>query len=412
MKSKDLSCYTWQEIAPNCSLFATGCHEMPKTSNIKFTDRYILGLKATDIHYERADSGARGLNIRVSPDGTKIWRVSYSFDGKRQRRPIGEHPRMSLADARARRDEVFDGLRRGVDILEATTQEARASHAFEKVAEEFIQRHVEEKSDDPDDAARIIRKEFVAVWGSRDIRTIKKPDIHKVLDAIVDRGAPVSANRALARVRKLFRWCVSRGILETPPTYAIGMPTQETARERVLKPVELVKLWRTADEIGYPFGHFFKLLLLAGQRRENVAGMRWDALDGDLWSLGTKTTAHLLPLPKAALAVLADLPRLAGSPYVFPSNKLSTHITTYSDAKEALHSSGVKGGTFHDLRRTMASTLPALGVDETVSEMIQNHRLPGTKVSTAGRVYNRYKYVPQQREALEKWADYVAGLTS
>lgn len=385
---------------------------MPKTSSTRFTDRYITGLKPIKVHYERADSGARGLNIRVAPDGTKVWRVSYSFDGRRQRRPIGEFPRMTLADARARRDEVFDGIRRGEDILEATTQESRASHAFDKIAEEFIQRYVKEKSDDPDDAARIIRKEFVAIWGSRDIRTIKKPDIHKVLDAIVDRGAPVSANRALARVRKLFRWCVSRGILETPPTYAIGMPSAETPRDKVLTSAELVKLWRTADEIGYPFGHFFKLLALTGQRRENVAAMRWDAIDGDLWSLETKTTPHLLPLPSVALDVLTDVPRHVGSPYVFPSNKLTTHITTYSDAKEAMDASGIEGWTFHDLRRTMASTFPALGVDETVNEMIQNHKLPSTKVSTAGRVYNRYKYVPQQREALKAWAAHIERLTA
>jgi integrase len=140
--------------------------------------------------------------------------------------------------------------------------------------------------------------------------------------------------------------------------------------------------------------------------------MRWDALDGGLWSLPTKTTPHLLPLPRFARDVVATCPRLVGSPFVFPSNKLTTHMTTYSNAKEALDAAKVEGWTFHDLRRTMASTFPALGVDETVSEMIQNHKLPASKVSAAGRVYNRYKYVPQQREALEKWADYVAGLKS
>ncbi len=384
---------------------------MPKTSSTRFTDRYITALKLTKAHYERADSTARGLNIRVSPDGTKVWRVSYSFDGKRHRRPIGEFPRMSLADARAKRDQVFDGLRRGVDVLAATTAESRASHAFDKVAEQFIHEYVERNSRDPEDAARIIRKEFVAVWVSRDIRTIKKADIHKVLDDILARGAPVAANRALARVRKLFRWCVSRGILETPPTYAIERPAPEKSRSRVLKSGELVKLWRTADQIAHPYGVFLKLLLLTAQRREAVASMKWNDIEDGLWSLETKTTPHLLPLPKAVLDVLAAVPRLASSPYVFPSNKLTTHLTAYTAAKDALDVAKVDGWTFHDLRRTFASTAPSLDVDALTVERVLNHRLPGSLGAVAG-VYNRYGYLDEQREALEKWAAHIERVTA
>lgn len=362
---------------------------MPRISAKRFTDRWVETIKPDTVHREYGDAAAPGLILRVASSGRKDWRLTYTFDGKRQRPTIGTYPRMSLGDAREFRDDVLKAAKRGIDLLASVSRESRAVYAFDKVAEQFIAAHVRRKSKDPDNAIGILRREFVAVWGTRDIRQIKRADVHAVLDAIVERGHPIAANRALSRISKLFRWAVSREIVETSPCFAIEKPSPEQSSDRVLTADELVKLWQAADRLGYPYGNWFKLLALTVQRRSFVAGIRWDALDGDLWSFANKDTSGagnnilVLPLPRLAMNVIRSCPRTT-SAFVFPSSRLVTHFTTYGDAKEELdRASGVTGWTFHDLRRTVSTHMIPLGVGEVVVERILHHRLPRTLSAVA-----------------------------
>jgi integrase len=134
--------------------------------------------------------------------------------------------------------------------------------------------------------------------------------------------------------------------------------------------------------------------------------MEWEEIAHDVWAIpATKTKngeVHVLPLPKAALEIISSMPR--ATPYV-----LGSPPTGFSKIKARLDkASGVTTWTFHDLRRTMASVMPALGVDAVVVEMLLNHRLPTNVVSNVGAVYNRHKYLPEMRAALDSWSTRVA----
>jgi hypothetical protein len=112
------------------------------------------------------------------------------------------------------------------------------------------------------DVRRILEREVLSAWGARPLESVTKRDVIELLDRIVDRGAPIQANRVLAHTRKFFNWCVSRDMLTQSPCVGVKAPSDEEDRDRVLSADELRFLWNAADAMPYPFGPFGKLLLL------------------------------------------------------------------------------------------------------------------------------------------------------
>src|SRR5262249_24201699 len=184
-------------------------------------------------------------------------------------------------------------------------------------------------------------------------------------------------------------------------------PAPETRGERVHSDAELREIWRAADTEGYPFGPVIQLLLLTGARREEVAGMRWSELAADfsLWTLPAERvknkTRHEIPLSAPARALLAELPRI--SEFVFTTTG-STPVSGFARAKHRLDraiSPPLPPWVLHDLRRSLASGMAALGVQMPVVEKILNH-VGGSFAGVAG-IYQRYDFAKEKRHALELW---------
>jgi integrase len=166
---------------------------------------------------------------------------------------------------------------------------------------------------------RIFDQHVLPRWGDRDIRTINRRDVVALLDRVVDDGKPVLANRVLAAVRAMFSWAVRRGILEASPATLVERPAAEKPRERTLSADEIATLWPHIVALGYPFGSFFQMALATGQRRDEVARMRWADIDTDerTWTLSGKQTkprrAHVVPLSPIAWDFLMTALGAAGS---------------------------------------------------------------------------------------------------
>ena len=115
--------------------------------------------------------------------------------------------------------------------------------------------------------------------------------------------------------RKLFNWCVARDMISLSPCAGVKPPSEEQSRERKLDDEELRLVWHAADELGWPFGPMVKLLILTGQRRDEVARMEWGELDLEkkLWTLPKEriknNEPHNVPLSDVAIAILEALPR-------------------------------------------------------------------------------------------------------
>ena len=138
---------------------------------------------------------------------------------------------------------------------------------------------------------------------------------------------------------KFFAWLVQQRRLTINPCTGVHRPETPRARERVLSDAELVKFWQSTAELGPPFGQVLRLLLLTGQRLNEVAGLRWTEIDGDEIHLpGSRTKnhrAHVVPLPQAAQEVLASVQRVPGSSLVFTTTG-TTPISGWSRTKHRL----------------------------------------------------------------------------
>ncbi|MFB0490075.1 integrase [Methylobacterium sp. OAE515] len=256
------------------------------------------------------------------------------------------------------------------------------------------------------------------------MRSIGRRDVLNVIDAMVERGAPVQANRQFAAMRKLFGWAVERGILETSPMATLRPPSPEVARDRVLTDAELRAVWLAAAEIGYPFGHSVQLLILTGQRRAEVLEAEWREFDleGGMWTIPRQRAkndrSHAVALSEQAVSILSALPRIGQPARFLFTTTGTTPFSGVSKATERLSSLAagkmpdgqvLEPWRLHDLRRTFASGCARLGVGIHVVEKILNHT-SGTFGGIVG-VYQRHDFANERRQALDVWAKHLSDLS-
>jgi integrase len=218
-----------------------------------------------------------------------------------------------------------------------------------------------------------------------------------------------------AGLRPFFKWCVRRKIIATSPAEKIDAPKMPNARDRVLSEEEIKFFWLATSTLDSIHGAFHRVLLLTVQRREEVAGMRWSELDVEkgMWTIPKERTKngkeHLVHLSPQALACL---PVRGDSVFVFPSQGGQTSISGYSKAKRKLDSSlrFSKPWRVHDLRRTAASGMAALGYQPHIIERVLNH-VSGAQGGLVG-VYQRYEYLEDRKRALLAWGNHVEALIS
>ncbi len=193
----------------------------------------------------------------------------------------------------------------------------------------------------------------------------------------------------------------------------------------MLSDAELNRVWAACDMIGWPFGPLVRLLILLGQRRDEIGGMRWSEIDLErkAWTLPRgrvkNGVEHVVPLPLLALAILGDMPRIV-PPMGYPDFVFTTGggaaVSGYSKAKQRLDEFMANDGgdalphwTMHDLRRTFASGCARLGVNLPVIEKMLNH-VSGSFGGIVG-VYQRHSFADEKRIALEHWAVHVKSVT-
>jgi integrase len=263
--------------------------------------------------------------------------------------------------------------------------------------------------------ARLLHHEVLPNWGRRKAFDITRRDMIALLDHIVERGAPIQANRVLALVRKLYNWAISRDLLEHNPCLQVKPPGKEHQRDRVLTDDEIRLVWTPTGQLDPLIAAQLKLRLLTAQRGGEVRTMRWEDVDvaSGWWTIPSQVAknglAHRVPLSPPAQDILRTLQTITGGkPWVFPSYRRPGQPVL--DVRKAIRRVCMLSGvtfTPHDLRRTAASHMTSLGVARLVVGKILNHAEPGLT-----KVYDRHSYDAEKRHALNAWGERVMELVT
>ena len=364
------------------------------------------------------DTRIPGFGVRISPAGTKTFVLMYRIHNRKRRVSIGRYPEIGLADARRIALEMRAQIARQEDPQTKGNSNTTSFH-FNKAVESFVAIHCvrHNRENTRLETERLLKRNFVTKWHNSDIRKITRADVLIILDDIINEGKPSAANHALAAIRKFFNWCVERGLIEQSPCVAIRRPAKQVSRDRVLGNDELSKIWHGGAQLGYPFGRIVQLLILTGQRRGEVSGMRWQDIDfeNQIWSIPAEMNKsnrpHTVPLTEMTIEILNEIPRLSDQ-FVFPARGLSsTTFSGFSKSKRQLDQlMTIDDWRLHDLRRTLATNLARLSVPPHVVERILNHST-GILGGVAG-IYNRFEYLDEMRLALNQWATDLERITN
>jgi integrase len=384
------------------------------------TTRFVETIRPGKDRTEYPDPLLPGHRLVVQPSGAKSWIVRYRHGRRSRKLTLGRYPAINLKTARdlaaAALRAVAEGRDPGREKIEAREGDPDTVAA---VARQFFALHCQ-RNNRPRHATetqRLIEVNVLPRWRGRLARDITRRDVLDLLDRLVEDGTPITANRTYSAFRKMFAWAASRDILAASPCAGVKPPTPERSRDRMLSDTELRGVWQAAGKLAGPFGALVKLLILTGQRRDEVAGMRRLELDlgARTWTIAKERVKNNrpqeVPLSNPAVALLTALPRI-GDEFVLTTTGL-TASNGYGKGKrrlDALLPADMPPWRLHDLRRTLASGMARLGINLPVIEKILNHS-SGSFGGVAG-IYQRYDFAAEKRTALERWAAHVEQLVS
>jgi integrase len=380
---------------------------------LRLTKSAIDGLpvQAKDTLYW--DAGLPGFGVKVTPKGRKVFLVMYRLAGagsRLRKYTIGPYGRITLPMARAQAQKIFAARLDGRDPAEEKKQSRRrlVVDRIDDLVETFIQEHVSQLTTNRR-ISSLLRRDVVACWGTKSIHEIKKRDVSDLVSLIAQRNA-VASHRMLKTLKTFFRWCEGRAVIDFAPAEGISSNYREVRRDRVLTDNELAAIILAARQTPSPYGGIVEFLALTGQRREEVAQLKWDELDEKTrsWSIpGSRTKnkkAHIVHLPEPAWKVIQRCPPTG--PYVFGTSR-GKNFQTFGESKRTLDKRcGVTGWRLHDFRRTIVSRMARLGVPPHVADKILNHQA-GT-ISGVAAVYQRHDFLLERKEALDRWNTHVS----
>ncbi len=383
---------------------------------LRMTDRRLQSLRAEGPHQvDYFDERLPGFAMRVTTSGHKSWIVMYRHRGRVRRLTLGPYPALGLADARALAKEKLHDVASGRDPA-AEKQSARRAETFEDLAKEYMDRHAKVRKRERcwKEDQRQIDRELLPRWKLRKACEIKRRDVQELLDAIVGRGSPIQANNTFALVRKMFNFAVQREIVDVSPCMGIGRPTRPRQRDRVLTYDEIRSLWKALDERPAIVADALRLELLTAQRGGEILSMRWEDVDlsSSSWTIpamyAKNGRSHRVPLSPQVLAILGTR-RDAGpqSPWVFPSVRVDGPVTTIMKDVQDLRTTLGFFFNPHDLRRTAASHMTAMGILRLTVSKLLNHVESGVTA-----IYDRYSYDREKRTALAAWGAEIEKIVS
>ncbi|PIZ03484.1 MAG: integrase [Gammaproteobacteria bacterium CG_4_10_14_0_8_um_filter_38_16] len=389
------------------------------------TDIKIRSAKPREKAYKLTDE--KGLYLFISPNGSKSWRFKYRFAGKEKLLSIGLYGDVSLADAREERDKARKLLAKDIDPgldkqSKKRSSKIAAENSFESVAREWHTKCSSKKWTKKHAERILVRleKDIFPYIGTKAISEIEAPELLAVLTKIEDRGAIDTAHRAHQNCNQIFRYAIATG--KTKHNIAADLqgaltPVKQIHYSSIKNPIAIGELLRSINNYQ---GHFptkcaLQLAPLLFVRPGELRHAEWSEINFETreWKIPAKKmkmrVEHIVPLSTQAISIFKELRQLTrDGQYVFPSvrslkrpmsdNTLNAALRRMGYTKEELTAHGF---------RSMASTL--LNEQNWNRDVIERQLSHGER-DTVRAAYNHAEYLPQRKEMMQKWADYLENL--
>jgi integrase len=427
------------------------------------TNAAVKRLKPTDKRRWVRDGGSRSLFLVIQPSGAKSWAMRFrGLDGRPVKVTLGScdatgnetaaEPvvggHITLAAARRLAAEIHRQRAMGRDVVadhKAAQHRRRADVArraagtYGILARKFIDEHARPKTRRWRATATVLGLQYpegsgepietagglVQRWGDRDVRSIDGHDIWHAVDearrsgipGVVPRNKGRSEPRAralFAGLSSMFGWMARHRLIDANPCLGLSRPSPPKARDRVLSNNEIRAFWKACGTVAPAYSAALKLLLLTGCRLREVSNMRRDEIGTDVWTIpGSRTKngrVHSVPLPLLMRKIIASVPKIEGSPFLFTVTAGATGVDGWSIVKAKLDAAmgDVPQWRLHDLRRSCATGMAEIGIAPHIIEACLNH-VSGARASVAG-TYNRAAYTAEKKTAFEAWNRHIENI--
>ena len=354
-----------------------------------------------------------GVRIRKGAKGeSRNWHSQYSRNGEARIMTLGKISAVSAQAARELARQYYAAVLQKRDPAREVQAAGIDHDSFGQTVTQYLAAKKSQLRDSTFAATESYLTDYAKRLHAMPLVSVTRADVADLLNkTAADSGGP-TANRLRSNLSSLFMWAQQQGKAESNPV-AFTEKREEQKRDRVLSDDELRAIWNAAGDGDY--GTIVKLLMLSGQRREEIGGLHRDEIAGGQINLPPNRTkngkAHFVSLSQAALDLLPER-----SGHLFGRGDGADGFAGWSAAKAALDKRlkeilpRMPKWTLHDLRRTVSTQMHEKGVAPHVVEAIINH-ISGHKAGVAGR-YNHANYSAERKAALDMWAAHVMSLVS
>jgi integrase len=374
------------------------------------------------------DLRSPGLFLRITSAGARSWSLRFTdpVSGERARMTLGRYPDLPLAGAREKADDLRGMVADGKNPIDVKRQdrEQASTKTFAALAERYLNEHARRFKRSADADERNLRLHILPKWEKRTYASITRADVIELIEGLIKDDKPVLANRLQSLISKVFSFAVDAALLDANPAARLRKRAKETAMTRVLDDDEIRLFWSRimSPPVSPATGLALRLAFLTGLRAGEASGITRaeiialdDADNAAILIDGRRVKngrAHLVPLSPMARQVVLDAQALsAGGDYLFPSrtvegeamdpHTLARAMARFADDlpnDEATWKA--EPPTPHDLRRTFATRLSALGVPKEDRMACLNH----TDTGIHAKHYDTYERAKEKRAALNRWA--------
>ncbi len=241
------------------------------------TSLFVASVKHKSTRTEYLDAALPGFVLRVTPEGKKSFSYRYrSPADRKQKRLTWAYPAFSLSEARTEAEGAVRAVGRKEDPQEKPEIDVpqTVGELCTKYVEQRLKKHVRKWKAAEGEIENHIRPKL----GSTRLDKISKGHVRQLITGIATKY-PVAANRILSRLRAVFNWGMQEDLCNVDPTRGVKKPTREKPTARILTDEELKAVWNACNTLAYPARQYMQLLILSGQRRDDVRCISWPEVD-------------------------------------------------------------------------------------------------------------------------------------